>query len=136
MDKSLPNDLKIILNYAKEEAIRLGSYSISADHLFLGILRYKNCDAARMLADTGIDLAAVKLAIEERIGTQEVIPYDKSGEVTISDHVKSIYSTAFSKLTPAGIQPNTAHILISLLTSESSASRDVLFRQAQTSRLS
>lgn len=128
MDKSLPNDLKIILSYAKEEAIRLGSYSISADHLFLGMLRYKNCDATKMLADTGIDLAAVKLAIEERIGTQEVIPYEKSGEVTISNQVKGIYSTAYSKLTPAGIQPNTAHILISLLTFDSSAARDVLLQ--------
>ena len=41
MSEQLSNDLKIILEYAREEAIRLGSWSVSPDHLMLGIFRYK-----------------------------------------------------------------------------------------------
>ena len=49
MDNGYSNEVKIVLNYALEEAARLGSYIATPDHLFLGILRYRESDAVKIL---------------------------------------------------------------------------------------
>ena len=126
MQGPVSNDLKIILNYAREEAIRLGSYSISPDHLFLGILRHRNCDAVRILKELGAHLNEIKKNIEALIARPEVIPFEKSDEVEISEEVKNLYSAAYTRFVPEGGQPRTVHILIAILTTTQSLTRNLL----------
>ena len=116
MQGPVSNDLKIILNYAREEAIRLGSYSITPDHLFLGILRHRSCDAVRILKELGAHLPEIKKNIEALIAKPEVIPFEKTEEVEISEEVKNLYSAAYTRFVPEGGQPRTVHILIAIIT--------------------
>ena len=126
MQGPVSNDLKIILNYAREEAVRLGSYSISPDHLFLGILRHRNCDAVRILKELGAPLPEIKKNLEALIARPEVIPFERTEEVEISDEVKSLYSTAYTRFVPEGGQPRTVHVLIALLTASQCLTRNLL----------
>lgn len=126
MNNSLPNGLKIILSFAREEAIRLGSYSVTPDHLFLGMLRYRSCEAVKILNGCGADLQTIKRSIENLIGKNEVIPFDKAGEVDIDQEVKNIFATAVGKLVPTGVQPTSAHILVAIIASRQSVVSAVL----------
>lgn len=49
----LTQECKHILNFAFEEADRLGQKHVGTDHLLLGILREENCAAARILIQHG-----------------------------------------------------------------------------------
>ena len=40
MEIKFSPELLCILNYARDEAMRTGSYGIGPDHLFLGIIRH------------------------------------------------------------------------------------------------
>ena len=49
MHLQLSNELNDIITYAKEEAIRLGSYTITTDHIILGIIRHGENHATAIL---------------------------------------------------------------------------------------
>ena len=51
---------KGVLNFAIEEADRLGSKTISVQHLLLGLMREENCLAQRILAELGVTLEAAR----------------------------------------------------------------------------
>ena len=49
-----------VLSYAREEAMRTGSYSIAADHLLLAGIRHRDNAACEALTALGIDLEELK----------------------------------------------------------------------------
>ena len=49
MEIKISDELNTIIGYAREEALRTGSYGIGPDHLFLGIIRHADNDACRTL---------------------------------------------------------------------------------------
>lgn len=61
----LTQECKNILNFAFEEADRLGQKQVATDHLLLGILREEKCTAARILLQHG----AVAADIRQKIAT-------------------------------------------------------------------
>ena len=60
MQTQVSQEVLRILAYAKEEAMRTGDYSISPDHILLGILRHTDNDACRILEALGVDLEEMK----------------------------------------------------------------------------
>lgn len=56
IDLPLSDECKRILAYAGEESDRLSHAYVGAHHLFLGILREKDCLAATILNSHGVDL--------------------------------------------------------------------------------
>ncbi len=84
MEIKISKELNIIINFARDEAMRTGSYGISPDHLFLGIIRHKNNMAAETLQALGIDLDEFKQFIDGKIRTDKYIPFSDSGKVSLS----------------------------------------------------
>ena len=74
MDARFSQRVKDILGYSKEEAIRLGNSHISPEHLFLGILRDGEGAAVDILMNMGVDLKALKEAIEKLIRIDNPVP--------------------------------------------------------------
>ena len=74
MKVSISDTLNAIVNYAREEAMRTGSYMIRTDHLFLGILRHEENLAAAHKRFLGIDLAELKDFIDSKITEGRNIP--------------------------------------------------------------
>jgi len=126
MPQRQDKDLKTILSYAREEALRLGSWSVGPDHLMLGILRDAGSEAATLLKESGIDLTLVKENIEGLIVRSEVIPYDKINEILISERVKEIFAEAFSQMMPDGRTPGTIQVLLGVMATPECVSGDIL----------
>ena len=53
MEIKISEELNSIINYAREEAMRTGSYGIDPDHLYLGILRHHDNAACGTLEKLG-----------------------------------------------------------------------------------
>ena len=64
VDLPLSHENKQVLKYADEEAKRLNHRHIGTEHLLLGLLREKDCFAARILTRRGADLAVLRTKIE------------------------------------------------------------------------
>ena len=62
-DIPLAGEMKRILVYTAEEATRLNDYWIDTDHIVLGILREKDCKAANMLIEKGVDLEVARARV-------------------------------------------------------------------------
>ena len=81
MNNAYSNEIKIVLNYALEEAARLGSYIATPDHLFLGILRYRESDAVKILESLGVDIKKVKKEIEDILEKRAMNEIKRSAEM-------------------------------------------------------
>lgn len=60
VDLPLSNEAKRILAYAAKEAQCLNHPHIGTEHLFLGLLRESNSNAARMLTSRGVDIRTIR----------------------------------------------------------------------------
>jgi ATP-dependent Clp protease ATP-binding subunit ClpA len=83
--RPLSAECKRILAYAADEAERLSSYHIGAEHLLLAILGEENCAAAEILQQHGLRLDAIR---EELARSLPELP--KSGLVPDADTAKRI----------------------------------------------
>jgi ATP-dependent Clp protease ATP-binding subunit ClpC len=68
VDLPLSNSSKRILAYAAEEADKLASTPIGAEHLLLGLLREKKSDVPEVLAKAGIHLRSARKRIRAAQG--------------------------------------------------------------------
>ncbi len=71
MNNKYSEQLKKVLSFSKEEAVRLGNDYISNEHLFLGVLREASANVLQILVDYNIDLNLIKKSIENRIKDEE-----------------------------------------------------------------
>ena len=116
MDANFSKKVKDILNYSKEEALRLGYKYISPEHLFLGILRDGNSVALDIISSYGVDLRELKRLIESRIDTEqsisktsiEDIPFVKKAERVLT--LVQLEAKDFKSH-----KVNTVHLLLAIL---------------------
>jgi len=119
MDSKFSQRIKDVLNYSREEAIRLGNNYIGPEHLVLGILRDGEGMAIEVLINLGADLFELRKAIEKKIqserplqtGETENLPLLKSSERIL----KLIYLEA-KALNNKTI--DTGHLLLAILKDE------------------
>src|SRR5277367_1468402 len=78
IDLPLSDECKRILAYGAEEASRLGHKHIGIEHLLLGILREKDCLAARILHEQGLQIDKARKLIAK--AKEELAP--RSGTVS------------------------------------------------------
>ena len=90
MEMMISDELGSIVAYAREEAMRTGSYAISVDHLLLGILRSGDNDACRSLMDLGIDPDDFKKYVDSQLITGESIAYSDMDRLVFSRHAQSV----------------------------------------------
>ncbi len=115
MKISISDTLNAIVGYARDEAMRTGSYMIGPDHLFLGMLRHEENLGAMHLKFLGIDLADFKCFIDERVANARHIPYSEIDSVTVSRTSANIINIAVLEATKAGgnvVGPQ--HLLLAL----------------------
>ena len=92
MQLQVSEDLNRIISYAREEAMRTGSYGIGPDHLFLGIIRHEENTAFRCLQHLGVEPADLKTFIDQRIFTNETIPYEQIDHISFSRQAQNVLS--------------------------------------------
>jgi ATP-dependent Clp protease ATP-binding subunit ClpC len=116
MTNTLSRELSTLLETAREEAMRLGSTVIDADHLFLAILRDGRTLVKSISDRIGSDISVIKPAMEKMISQPEPIPFEKISAVTISQEVNDIFGQAFASCATNGVQPGIADILEAAIT--------------------
>ncbi|MCK9305535.1 MAG: ATP-dependent Clp protease ATP-binding subunit [Bacteroidales bacterium] len=128
MDLQLSNNLNEIISYSKEEAMRLGSYTIGTDHLILGIIRHQDNSAFEILMKFEVDHRALKSKIEEKLKVGKIIPFEQSDKINISKGAESslrvMYLEAHSL---KDAQPSPVHLLLAILRGDDGESISVPF---------
>jgi len=77
MEAKFSQRVKDVLNYSREEAIRLGNEYIGVEHLLLGILRDGDGRAIAILNNFTINLRDLRVMIEKAIQSESNIEDDK-----------------------------------------------------------
>ncbi|MDP4265900.1 MAG: ATP-dependent Clp protease ATP-binding subunit [Bacteroidota bacterium] len=115
MEAKFSESVKDVMQYSKQEAIRLGNEYVGVEHIFLGILREGKSRAVQVLSLLGVDLDEIKRKIENAIRNdvssstnQENIPLVRQAEKTL----KITYLEARQFKSP---EVGTEHLLLSIL---------------------
>ena len=115
MEIALGGDLSSIITYSIEEAMRTGSYTVAPDHLFLGIIRHKENNAADLLRTLGINLSEMKQFIDKKLFSNEHVPYDDVEKVTFSRNAQNILSFTIIEASREGcVKVAPHHLLLAL----------------------
>lgn len=115
MEISISDELNSIINFSREEAMRTGSYCIAPDHLFLGILRHRENTAVDALRGAMIDIEEMKQFIDEKIFTNEHIPYSEIDKVSFSRGAQNALSFTILEATKLrSAQASSQHLLLAL----------------------
>lgn len=69
MNNMFTDRVKKVLQYAREESVRLGDDYIGTEHLLLGLVKEGQGVAVAVLANMGIQLDALKKSIEDAVQT-------------------------------------------------------------------
>ena len=115
MQIQISDELNAVIKYAREEAMRTGSYGIGPDHLFLGIIRHEENAAFTTLRSVGVEPADLKAFIDQRIFTNETIPYEQADHITFSRQAQNVLSITVmeaSRLKSPAAMPQ--HLLLAL----------------------
>ena len=120
-------ELLTILGYARDEAMRTGSYGIGADHIVLGLLRHRDNNACRALTACGVDLDDFKEAIDERVFSDHAVPWQDQAQVRPTRPAAALLSAAaYEALKYDQFEILSSHFLLALLRSEGNAAANYL----------
>lgn len=115
MEISISDELNSIINFSREEAMRTGSYGIAPDHFFLGIIRHRENTAIDALRGVVIDIDEMKQFIDNRIFTNEHIPYSEINNVSFSRGAQNVLSFTILEATRLkSAQASSQHLLLAL----------------------
>lgn len=115
MEIRISDELNDIIRYARDEAMRTGSYGIGPDHLFLGVLRHGDNAAFRTVTGLGIDADNFKRFIDSHIFTNEPIPYAESDKISFTRYAQNVLSITVLETSKQGVdEANSLHLLLAL----------------------
>ena len=120
MDENFSPRVKDVIQYSKEEALRLGHKHIGTEHLLLGIIREGEGMAIEILLSLGIDLKLLRKRIED-ISISEMSPKtSKTPNLPLTKQAEKALKTTFleAKLFSSDII-GTPHLLLCILRNES-----------------
>ncbi|MCF7804828.1 MAG: ATP-dependent Clp protease ATP-binding subunit [Candidatus Marinimicrobia bacterium] len=69
MKNNFSKQVQLVIQYAKEEAIRLGHNYIGSEHLLLGLLRDEDSSPAQLLISLGVELEELRVALQQAVQT-------------------------------------------------------------------
>ncbi len=129
MNAKFSQRIKDVLNYSKEEAVRLGNMYVGTEHIFLGILREGEGVAIDILILLGADLYDIRKTIERSVrqasniknATKRIdnVPLLKQAEKAL----KHVYIEA-KELKSETI--DTGHLLLAILNDDNSLVASIL----------
>ena len=123
----ISNEFDTIVGFAREEAMRTGSYSIEADHLFLGILRHRSNDAVAYMQSHGVDTDDCKRVIDSYIFHEHSIPFSEEENIKLGRFGSSTVNMAIAEAMAEGaVEAGAMHLLKAICKAESCHARAYL----------
>ncbi|GAB3009072.1 ATP-dependent Clp protease ATP-binding subunit [Niabella terrae] len=127
MDNNFSTQVKEIISFSREEALRLGNDFIGTEHLLLGLIREGDNTAIRILKGFNIDIAElrkeIELAIKDKTGKNianiNSLPLTKQAE-------KVIRVTVLEAKALKSSQVETEHLMLSILKNKENIATQIL----------
>ena len=133
MQSQLSNELNDILAYAKEEAMRLGNYTVSTDHLVLGMLRHRENAVVETLVQLGVNTAQLKAYIEDAVRAKEPVPMDQEDSLKLSKASENALKVMFLEARSMRcVKPDAGHLFLAILRAQDGNSVKYLEQQEIT----
>ena len=121
MQLQLSSELNNIIIYSKEEAMRLGNYSITPDHLILGIIRDRTSLAHQIILSLGIDIDELKDIIEKEYKEKNIIQEDNYNNVLPNNEFNRVIKIMHLEARQLkDNKPNSLHLLLAILRGDDS----------------
>ena len=119
MDSKYSQHIKGVLNYSREEAIRLGTPVIGLEHLMLGILRDGEGEAIAVMEELGGDLKAIRSAIENHIKPTVYRPIPEMDDIPLTKATERVLKLVFLEAKSfKSAEIKTEHLLLAILKEE------------------
>lgn len=127
MDNNFSPQVKEIISYSREEALRLGNDFIGTEHLLLGLIREGDNTAIKILKGFNIDIGElrkeIELAIKDKTGKNMAninsLPLTKQAE-------KVIRVTVLEAKALKSNQVETEHLMLSILKNKENIATQIL----------
>ncbi|MCL1973306.1 MAG: ATP-dependent Clp protease ATP-binding subunit, partial [Bacteroidetes bacterium] len=130
MNLQLSKELSDILSYSKEEAMRLGNYTMTLDHFILGIIRHKENDAFKTMTSIGLNESIFKTRLEACVAAGVMIPYDQANRLVLSKSAENALKMMFlESMSLRESQPLATHLLLAVLRYGGTAGARILAEQ-------
>jgi ATP-dependent Clp protease ATP-binding subunit ClpC len=127
MDNNFSTQVKEIISYSREEALRLGNDFIGAEHLMLGLIRDQENTAIKVLKQLNVNLGElrkeIELAVKDKSGKNVAninsLPLTKQAE-------KVIRVTVLEAKALKSPMVETEHLLLSILKNKENIATQIL----------
>ena len=127
MDNNFSTQVKEIISYSREEALRLGNDFIGTEHLVLGLIRDKENTAIRILVALNVDLyelrKEIELAVKDKTGKNianiNSLPLTKQAE-------KVIRITVLEAKSVKSANVESEHLMMSILKNKENIATQIL----------
>ncbi len=127
MDNNFSSQVKEIISYSREEALRLGNDFIGTEHLLLGLIREGDNTAIRILKSFNVDIfelrKEIELAIKDKTGKNianiNSLPLTKQAE-------KVIRVTVLEAKALKSNMVETEHLMLSILKNKENIATQIL----------
>lgn len=134
MEARLSQNVKNAVANSRDEAIRLKNSSIGVEHLFLGILREKECSAVMYLATLDVDIAAIKKQIENKIGQPDSdVRFSDDSQIPMLRQAEKVLRLSYLESTKLKAKEiKTEHLILAILKEESNLVAQLLIKEGFT----
>lgn len=127
MDNNFSTQVKEVISYSREEALRLGNDFIGTEHLVLGVIRDGENNAVKILKALNIDIAElrkeIELAVKDKTGKNianiNSLPLTKQAE-------KVIRITVLEAKSLKSALVETEHLMLSILKNKENVATQIL----------
>ncbi len=127
MDNNFSTQVKEIISYSREEALRLGNDFIGTEHLVLGLIRDGENTAVKILKSLSIDLyelrKEIEMAVKDKTGKNianiNSLPLTKQAE-------KVIRITVLEARSLKSAQSESEHLMLSILKNKENIATQIL----------
>ncbi|MFZ5518817.1 MAG: ATP-dependent Clp protease ATP-binding subunit [Candidatus Zhuqueibacterota bacterium] len=125
MKKNFSSRVQIVIQYSREEALRLGHDYIGTEHLLLGLLREGEGIAIEILRNLGCDLDEIKKAVEDAIKTTGDTM--TIGDIPLTKRAEKILKMAYMEAEKYKSDvTGTEHLLLALVKEREGVAAQVL----------
>jgi ATP-dependent Clp protease ATP-binding subunit ClpC len=118
MEAKFSAQVKDVIQYSREEALRLGHNYVGVEHLLLGLLREGESLAVKILMSLGVDTAALRKSVESSIksANQVNISASTAGALPLVKQAERILKIIYLEAkTFKSSTIETEHLLLSIL---------------------
>lgn len=121
MDSKFSQQIRDVLAFSREEAVRLGNDYIGTEHLLLGMLRDGKGIAIDILNDLEIDLIDFRKSIENQIRKDQVVNISDAGDIQLLKPTERVLKLIYLEARAfKDAEIHTGHLLLAILKDQTS----------------